>query len=359
MARLCAIFAVLAGCSSGGGSTTIDPCSHGCGFDLGSAPTTQPAVCMMYVSCATAAAPSQAAAILAAYGPSGTCWTTTPEVANDCLLACENGVKGLHPAEPTLCPLCQSDADCSAAKPACDSQKGECVECTRNQDCPSSTPVCRNQKCQPGCLDDNGCSSGRCDLTSNACVECLAAADCAGSSSGLGCNTTTHQCGCGALVAGLGGGCPTGQICSDAFSGFCCTPDCKNLQCGNANPGCGSDNAYACGTCSGNAVCNQGYCTTFGQACTPGGSDCSSGQACLFEKTSQKHLCRFSRGIGQSCSQSNNAGCNVSADSEDAFSCTSGMCDPYCAAAGDCPSGLSCHPFFAASISPTLPGICY
>jgi hypothetical protein len=332
-------------------------------FDLGGGGgSAQPAVCAKYVACAIAAAPGGAAAILAAYGPSGTCWNETPAVANECVTACQNGIVGLHPSEPTACPLCASDADCSSAKPACDASKGECVECTGNSYCSSDRPICRNDACDYGCLDDAQCTSSanRCDTTTNSCVECLVASDCAGNPSGFGCDASTHQCGCGLLFSLSGPQCPAGQICEGTLSGFCCQPDCTNLECGKANPGCGSDNDYACGTCSGKAVCNQGVCNTFGQECTPGGSDCQAGQVCLYEKIAQKHVCLLSRALGASCPQANVAICDVAAGSSDAFACpgNTNVCDPYCLVDGDCPSG-TCHPFVMATISPTYPGICY
>lgn len=60
------------------------------------------------------------------------------------------------------------------------------------------------------------------------------------------------------------GDCPSGQVCIDEdgyFGGHCCTPDCKDRECGN--DACGGN----CGGCAGTERCTAGICENSEQMC--------------------------------------------------------------------------------------------
>jgi hypothetical protein len=71
--------------------------STGGGADsTGGGGLSQTAACAAYLTCATAAAPAELGNLLEAYGPEGTCWQSTPEVAAQCDLACMAGLAQLQ-----------------------------------------------------------------------------------------------------------------------------------------------------------------------------------------------------------------------------------------------------------------------
>lgn len=84
------------GTESGGGTTVADDGaadSSGGGGGL-----SQTAACASYLSCATVATPAELGTLLEAYGPEGTCWESTPEVAAQCDMACMAGLEQLQEA---------------------------------------------------------------------------------------------------------------------------------------------------------------------------------------------------------------------------------------------------------------------
>jgi hypothetical protein len=56
----------------------------------------QTAACAAYLACATVATPAELGSLLEAYGPEGTCWASTPEVAAQCDMACMAGLEQLQ-----------------------------------------------------------------------------------------------------------------------------------------------------------------------------------------------------------------------------------------------------------------------
>ncbi len=358
------------GCADRGGAcTTVAECCaqfHSCGsdgggspFDLGTTAGAPAAICARYVSCATAAAPAEAAATLMAYGPSGTCWQSTPEVAADCAVACQRGIEGLHGSDGADCPLCQSNADCGGATPACDSTKGECVACTTNAECAGDTPICKSDQCVGGCLDDSQCNSSSpvCDPSSNQCYQCLSDGDCAASPNGKGCDVLSHSCGCGLLFGGGGvGGCDPGMICES--DNLCCAPECGGAECGAPLVnGCGSDQMNYCGTCDKGGSCWMGLCQKAGQACTPGNGDCYSTEACAFDRTGKSYQCAKDVS-GTSCSDSSDCSFIAGDTGGDWYECQAGECRLWCQTTADCPGDAACNPFGGLPISTTWPGVC-
>jgi len=335
----------------------------------------QPAICARYVSCATAVQPASAAAILAAYGPAGSCWATTPEVAADCNTACRLGIAQLHDASPSACPICLADAECSGATPACDTAQGACVACTSDVHCPGaacdtsahacvecltdqnctndSTPVCNTDqhRCVPGCLSDVQCrspSSPHCALATHSCVECTDSAQCSASAAGPVC-FSDFRCGCSGS-----GQCGTGE-CSPTSNQCCMATSCEPGFCGLHTDSCNVQ--HDCGACAA-GVCQGGICNASGLACTPGANDCGQ-QRCMFDRVDQTYVCQKDE-EGKQCLLSTD--CSFLAGNHlDTYMCTGrgsfGTCQSWCLTNGDCNPGESCMPF-GDPISPSRPGFC-
>lgn len=58
----------------------------------------QTAACAAYLACATVATPAELGELLETYGPEGSCWASTDEVADQCDLACMAGLEQLQEA---------------------------------------------------------------------------------------------------------------------------------------------------------------------------------------------------------------------------------------------------------------------
>jgi hypothetical protein len=56
--------------------------------------------CDAYLACAAATIPTELGPLLGTYGPDGTCWQSTPDVAEQCDSACEVGRMQLHDSFP-------------------------------------------------------------------------------------------------------------------------------------------------------------------------------------------------------------------------------------------------------------------
>jgi hypothetical protein len=342
VAECCARFGT---CGADGGVWPADLGPSGTGSGA------QPAICATYVSCATVVEPGGASAILAAYGPSGSCWNSGSQVAGTCTTACQKGIEGLHASDPADCPLCATSADCSGATPVCDSAEGQCVACMQNGDCPSATPVCKSEKCVAGCVTSAQCGNGVCDPSSNQCVECVGDNDCASSTRGKSCDGFTHSCGCG-----LFGGCDAGQLCEDSV---CCTPDCGTKECG-APSGCGSALTDYCGSCAG-GVCDQfNVCYSNNKVCTPGVGACFDTEACVYDRDSSGYKCATDTVhiIGEACGQSSDCDFEASDLRAQQFECYLGKCRPYCLGDNDCAMGTHCVAWASEPISMTWPGVC-
>jgi hypothetical protein len=314
---------VLAGCGQPNGSTAQNSAND---------------VCSSYVSCVYAAAPDQAAGATAAYGSDGACWKT--ESHDVCLEGCSSGLQALHKLNPSACPLCASDADCSGGTPACDPYGGECVACTSN----------------------DYCSGIVCDPVSERCVQCAADSDCSGKLPA--CDTSQQVC----VACTLDSQCRSGR-CEDDHT--CCVPKwsgCYQNACDSHDDGCG--NLVDCGSCAV-GTCSGGACTTEGAACTPGANQCVSGQRCMFDGISKSYLCHDPGDL--QFFSANNAcvvisdpyceGPNLSYTDPHYYVCYYDAAEPcvqMCLTAADCINGGPCSPFFDKTIiSAQKPGYCH
>jgi hypothetical protein len=299
------------------------------GLDSGP-PSGQPAVCARYVSCWTLTNPGATAAVLAAYGPGGSCWQTTPQVAADCTTACERSLAQLHmtyPQEPS-CAQCASDGECSGATPAC-SAGGTCVACNADKYCGGTTPACSvGAGACVECTRDVNCTDPlrpHCDLTSDTCAAC----------------TDGSQC--------TSGVCQTGGTCcvrkTACYSGF---------NCGVDDDGCGGQ--LPCGTCSVGSCLNNA-CNTVGQNCTPNVTPCAPGERCMFDAWHQAYKCAPTT-PNFTCQQDQD--CETVYDSSnqpvEPYVCSNGSCYQACLQTSDCPSG-TCQ-VVIGSITPMTPGMC-
>jgi hypothetical protein len=151
-------------CAGGDASAPIDASQTtpdaGGGSD-GPVEGMQPAVCAKYVACVSATTPSALPSTIAAYGASGTCWASTPDVASACTTACKTGIAQLYGANPAVCSLCMGDTDCAAGQTC---SRGTCHSCS-----PSSCPMgCCNSadQCMPGTAN-TACGTG-----GQSCTDC-------------------------------------------------------------------------------------------------------------------------------------------------------------------------------------------
>ena len=127
---------------------------------------------------------------------------------------------------------CVCQPDCDEKVCGTDGCDGSCGECTGDQiECEEGQCIC-----QPLC-EGKGCGDDGCE---GVCGECDVLETCA-----------EDQCVCSWLECG-GVCCQDEQVCADET---CCTPDCKDKECGN--DGCGD----VCGQCLGpQDKCIEGQC---------------------------------------------------------------------------------------------------
>jgi hypothetical protein len=283
--------------------------------------------------------PDQAAGASAAYGSDGACWKT--QTHDVCEQGCTSGFDALHKLNPSMCPLCASDADCSGSTPACDPKAGECV----------------------GCVTNAHCSGGLvCDSAAQRCVQCVGDGDCSGNLAA--CDTSQHVC----VACNLGSQCVSNRCESDHT---CCKPNTYTCMavgsCGPFDDGCG--NQVNCGTCNV-GTCDVGRCSTEGNKCTPGTNTCAQGESCMFDAISQGYLCHVpdhapelsdrpcSDTLGYPYCEANNM-----SSSARYYVCTvdtMAPCVQLCLTPQDCIGGGPCSPFFDKTIiSAMKPGYCH
>ncbi len=148
-----------------------------------------------------------------------------------------NGSGPGSPPTPIVVDQCQTDAQCSAPTPKCDTTPNPnvCVECLGAADCSGNTPVCNaTTKTCEGCSSDSQCGGATpacqpsgacgqcsatnstactgatpvCDTAAGSCVGCVTSADCSGTTPV--CNTTSKTC----------QGCATDSDCSGKHAGM-------------------------------------------------------------------------------------------------------------------------------------------
>ncbi len=97
------------GCGPGNSADTDgDPTEGGSSGDGGGISPT--AACAAYLECATVVSPGELGMLLDAYGPEGSCWESTQDVADQCDEACANGLAQLMAAAPNE-PACVEPSD--------------------------------------------------------------------------------------------------------------------------------------------------------------------------------------------------------------------------------------------------------
>jgi hypothetical protein len=306
-----------------------------------------PPICTRNIDCVSTVDPGALPAALQAYGPSGTCWTSTPSVASACATACANQIASLHSLNPTACPLCATNADCAgnAAGAACDPSLGACVACVVDGDCAGNP------------------AGPACDTATNTCVPCTTDAHCT-SAGAPHCDPAAHAC----------VGCTSPSQCSSnvCYQQACCTPkacDPAQYECGTVDDGCGG--RAPCGTCTLGTCGDFNKCTTVGVACTPGAAgvsaQCVASERCIADAWHQDYRCSPTDLLGSSCmiypmDSCENAYTASDNTPVDTFTCVSG-CRQNCITQTDCPAGTTCTPWSAVPgmpqpITPSLPGQC-
>jgi len=186
-------------------------------------------VCDEYLACLGAATPEALPGAEANYGPAGSCWESTPEVAEACREACATGLASLQSLFPGE-PACGGSGMTSGTTPGSTSE-GTTTDTTGTTGTGSSTSsttgFCQDVPDQPqdsACTDPSGCgcASGACFVVpalGGFCGECLVDADCPGG----GCTIPNPVGGKGALCneGGAGDGCQSDAACKDAAAPHC------------------------------------------------------------------------------------------------------------------------------------------
>jgi uncharacterized repeat protein (TIGR01451 family)/MYXO-CTERM domain-containing protein len=291
-------------------------------------------------------------------GPS----TTTPTDGN-------GGAAGRPPTDVSI-DQCTTNAQCSGAKPVCDTSVSPkvCVGCLNNTQCSTNAPVCNTttKTCGP-CASDANCpaalpaclSSGACGLCSGTnatkctgatpvcntatatCVGCLTNANCSGATPV--CNTTTKTCtGCtsDSQCGGAAPACLPGGAC-----GQCSATN--QSACTGAKPVCDVQ-ASVCVGCLTNANCSgtKPVCAPATKTCV----GCTSDANCA----GATPACQPSGACGQ-CSASNQSACT---GANKACNAATGTCTG-CATNADCPvTAPQCTPATGVCSCPGAAGSC-
>jgi uncharacterized repeat protein (TIGR01451 family) len=286
-----------------------------------------------------------------------------------------NGGGAGQPPTDVVLDQCTTSADCSGAKPVCDTAATPkvCVQCLAKTDCPASAPVCNltTKSCSacatdadcpaalPACLAGGACgecsgtnaakctgSKPLCDTTASVCVACLTGTDCGSTTPVCGASKTCVGCTTDANCGGATPACQTSGACGqcsgsnktqcvavcDTASGRCagCL---SNADCGAGAPVCNLG-TKTCGPCVGDADCSGGT-----PACEPGGvcGQCSATNK--LQCTGATPACNLGTGTCAGCLSSADCGAGAPV-------CNLGTkrCGP-CVADTDCSGGTpACEP---------------
>jgi hypothetical protein len=372
--------------SGGGGTAGTISAGGSAGVEDAGAP---PAVCEDYIACVAESTPAGLAAVLAAYGKSGSCWQQGDRSL--CEQACHSGIVAAHKAFPKAktCNVCDTSADCTSSAPACDPATLRCVECVSNSDCSDpGKPACDSaaRSCV-ACTNDSHCASPNqpeCDLATHSCVQCTNSTHCS-VWTGPVCDLSSHQCRDCATDAECGSGaCHAGQC-----------KECKtDAQCPLAKPHCGS--LGVCVGCVKDSECSPGVCT-FGSccgvnACAKNGVECGStvDLGCIFQpiacgqctannlcvngscKTKPENTCVPSPCASKKCGYvpeknaydcvAGSSYCTANKACDPGFKCVKSSvsgsdyytCQNYCVTSADCANAKTCQP----ANGPTSYGVC-
>ena len=230
------------------------------------------------------------------------------------------------------CLSCPADCACDAAA-VC--YKAECCE-----------PYCEEAECGDDgcgalcgvCVDGDGCVNGLCYPAAQDCAElldcldgcggddlcpgaCVEAAATSAKSTYLALKTCLDSY-CDGMVDDACFDAEVVEHCKNQYiECVACSPDCDGLQCG-LDAACG----VSCGTCMGEATCEQGLCIQPPEVC--GDGDCEAGESC------------------GSCPEDCGACCGdgLCKDSESCLTCPDdcGQCPTECAD-GSCDPGETCE----------------
>ncbi|PCC69304.1 hypothetical protein SAMN02745121_08767 [Nannocystis exedens] len=184
--------------------------------------------CERYLNCIAATDPAALPAAQMGFGPDAPCWQGSPETAEQCLNACQTGLKSAHmvyPDEPA-CFLCDDDTDCGAEEQC---QAGTCKFVGCGDGIVSDDEVCDGPSC-PDCHAPGLCnplSHAGCEA-SEQCLRIENEFQCANMPNAPGYHEEcTYDVACGA-----------GLVCTifDPVCGECCNKLCRTD--GTANCDC-------------------------------------------------------------------------------------------------------------------------
>lgn len=112
-----------------------------------------------------------------------------------------NETKKLCDTDSNACVECLDDGQCTESGRVCDPETHSCVECREDAQCQASSnaalrPICNTEtKLCVGCLNDLQCTNGgasRCNVVAHECTGCTNSNQCEGGASE--CNTMTGRC---------------------------------------------------------------------------------------------------------------------------------------------------------------------
>jgi hypothetical protein len=231
---------------------------------------------------------------------------------------------------------CTSDAQCSGAKPVCDTATSTCVQCSPAESaaCTGMTPVCdAGSSTCVACNGDQGSgATDACPSTGNPfcftsgpdkgeCGTCTTNSDCQGHPGGSTCDTTTGAC---TSACTTDADCPSGDWCTAPTGGTgTCVPKlangtplpstpstvatcsasvgmrvCVSGVCDPKDNACGLANGD--GTCTANAECRDMTCDTTTSTCGPP-AGCTSDAGCPAGDYCGNGMCTPKKPTGAAC----------------------------------------------------------
>jgi hypothetical protein len=227
------------GSSTGGEPTTGDAST---GDDPTGGPTSH-RICDLFLNCLAVVAPAEVPAAQQGFGSDGTCWQGTPASAEQCLMACEQGLMSWHelsPLEPA-CGLCQAPEDCAENE---ECKNGECSVRPCGDGQVAYGEVCDGPGCDADCQGPPACNpwnTAGC-AEDEVCLFVFPEAACLDSDAGLpginnACDYASHQ------LCAEGSTCVPPEIDSGCSPPGCCRPLC-NLQTGECFDASECSNAF-------------------------------------------------------------------------------------------------------------------